>query len=178
MLHGKRVELIAPKKEFIPIFCKWMNDLEVTQYLLRYTPISLEEEEKWYQNLHLREVAIFFSILASDVTPAVLIGNCDIQILWKDRIGRVGIVIGEKNYCGQVYGTEAMQSLIEYAFMSLNLHRIELEVLSNNPRAFKSYQKCGFVEEGRRRQALYRNGLYLDSIVMGLLYNDWRNRSK
>lgn len=61
------------------------------------------------------------------------------------------MIVGEKNYWGRGYGTEALSLLIKYCFNTLNLYRVELEVFEFNKRAIKVYQKCGFKEEGQRR---------------------------
>ena len=77
------------------------------------------------------------------------------------------------------YGTEAVRMVQAFAFDTLELNRLELEVFSHNPRAFRSYEKAGFQYEGRRRQALNYNGTYSDVIIMGILreeYNHMVNR--
>ena len=59
--------------------------------------------------------------------------------------GTLGIVIGEKNYWGQGYGTAALRAALEYAFSDLNLERIRLETLEYNRRARRAFEKVGFV---------------------------------
>lgn len=74
---------------------------------------------------------------------------------------------------GKGIGTEAIQMTLQFGFEKLNLHRIELEVFSFNKRAYASYRKTGFVEEGRRREAVFINGEYHDAIIMGILHNEF-----
>ena len=71
-----------------------------------------------------------------------------------------------------------MELLVYYGFNTLNLNRIELSVYHFNSRAFKTYQKVGFVEEGRKRQARYHNGKYQDEIFMVILREDWEQKVK
>jgi RimJ/RimL family protein N-acetyltransferase len=71
-------------------------------------------------------------------------------------------------------GTEATRLLVGYAFDVLGLHRVELEYYAFNPRAARAYAKAGFVEEGRRRQALIFDGEHIDAITMGMLASDPR----
>lgn len=73
-----------------------------------------------------------------------------------------------------------MRALMEKAFDEFGLHTLKLEVLFDNRRAITFYNKCGFNQEGRLRDALYKeNGKYIDLIVMGITeeeyrdYNDW-----
>lgn len=70
-------------------------------------------------------------------------------------------------------GTEAARLLIDYAFTATPLHRIGLEVFAFNPRAQRSYQRAGFVVEGRKREEFTFDGERIDNIVMGLLRSDW-----
>ncbi|MEK7802228.1 MAG: GNAT family protein, partial [Pseudomonadota bacterium] len=59
-------------------------------------------------------------------------------------------------------------------FGACRLHRVELVTLEDNARAIKLYTKLGFVREGARREALFRNGTYKDLISMGLLSSEWQ----
>jgi RimJ/RimL family protein N-acetyltransferase len=56
----------------------------------------------------------------------------------------------------------------------LNLHRVWLHVYEFNPRAVRVYEKVGFRHEGRLRQAIFHDGRYWDTLVMGLLHAEWR----
>jgi diamine N-acetyltransferase len=57
----------------------------------------------------------------------------------------------------------------------MNLHRIYLRVHADNLGAIKAYQAAGFVHEGVLRQDVYRNGEYLDVLVMAVLKSEWRD---
>jgi RimJ/RimL family protein N-acetyltransferase len=88
------------------------------------------------------------------------------------RIGLTG-----PDVYGRGYGTEATSLVLDYAFDTVGLHRVELEVYSHNPRGRRAYEKAGFVREGVRRQALYWEGEWHDVIVMGVLATDPRPRA-
>ena len=64
--------------------------------------------------------------------------------------------------------------MLGHAFETLNLHRIGLSVFSFNERAIRSYQSCGFVMEGRAREAIWRDGRWWDEISMSVLQSDWK----
>jgi RimJ/RimL family protein N-acetyltransferase len=61
--------------------------------------------------------------------------------------GTLGIVIGEKQYWGQGYGTAALRVALRYAFTDLGLERIRLETLEYNHRARHAFEKVGFILE-------------------------------
>lgn len=97
---------------------------------------------------------------------------------WSNRNACVGIGIGDKDYWGKGYGTEAMQLILSYAFTELNLHRILLQVFEYNPRAIHSYEKCGFRIEGREPEIMNREGRRWDVINMGILRSEWEAQQK
>ena len=137
--------------------------------------MTRDMEEEWFNALKHKEDAVYFSIhIKDDLKSDQIIGNCAIQdINSQNRACSCGIAIGEKEYQSKGYGTEAMEMLVAYGFNTLNMNRIELTVYEFNSRAYKSYQKVGFVEEGRKRQARYHNGNYYNEIIMGILREDW-----
>ena len=85
----------------------------------------------------------------------------------------VGIGIGERELWGKGYGTDAMRVILRYGFRELNLQRISLGTFEYNPRAIRSYEKAGFVNEGRLRQILHRDGQRWDIFIMGILREEW-----
>lgn len=88
------------------------------------------------------------------------------------RIGLTG-----PDVYGRGYGTEATSLVLDYAFDTVGLHRVELSVYPFNPRGQRAYEKAGFVREGVRRQALRWDGAWHDVIVMGVLATDPRPRA-
>jgi RimJ/RimL family protein N-acetyltransferase len=71
-----------------------------------------------------------------------------------------------------------MRLLLKHGFETLNLHRIFLRVYETNPRAIRTYEKVGFVHEGRMRQALYRQGQYHDILLMSVLRPEWDSNNR
>ena len=84
------------------------------------------------------------------------------------------IMIGNKENRGKGIGTFAVSSIVNHAFNNLNLHRVSLDVLDYNIAAQNLYRKVGFKEEGRKRKAVFKNGEYVDVIVMGLLREEYK----
>ncbi len=176
MLKGLHVILKPPERKYIDDFLKWMNDEEITQYLKIFRPLTRDMEEEWFESLKSRENFFLFSIFIFNQSGEDrIIGNCSIDVDWKNRVGTCGIVIGERDCLGKGYGTEAMKILIDYGFNALNLNRIQLETYEFNIRAYKSYKKAGFIEEGRRRQAIYIKGRYHDAFMLGILRHEWNS---
>jgi len=97
------------------------------------------------------------------------IGKCGFtKINWKNRVGELAILIGEPDYRGKGYGTDAIQTLCTFGFMELNLHKIKALVFDFNEAALRCYEKCGFKREGVLEQEIYREGAYHDVVCMAL----------
>ena len=78
-----------------------------------------------------------------------LIGDIGVWIeSWAHGEAWVGIGLGERDYWGNGYGTDAMRLMLRFAFDELNLQRVSLGVYAYNPRAIRSYEKAGFRREG------------------------------
>ncbi len=92
-----------------------------------------------------------------------------VGVSWTHGDTWMGIGLGDREYWGKGYGTDAIRVILSYVFTELNLRRVSLVVFAYNPRAIKSYQKAGFKVEGRLRQHLARDGQRYDMIFMGLL---------
>lgn len=174
MLIGERVRLRSIEREDLPTFVRWFNDPEVRQYLMMYEPMSMAKEERWFEEMLDRKNDFLFAIEAQIGEQWVHIGNVGLhRIDWKNRTAVFGIVLGEKAYWGQGFGTDATRTILRFAFEELNLHRVELEVFDFNPRAMRSYEKAGFRHEGTRRQALFRHGRYHDVHLMSILQSEY-----
>ncbi|MCC6703671.1 MAG: GNAT family N-acetyltransferase [Thermomicrobiales bacterium] len=93
------------------------------------------------------------------------------------RIARISLLIGNPDDWGQGYGGDALDAFLEAAFDGWNLHRIELELEANNPRAARLYESAGFRREAVFRAHRFRAGERTDLAVLGLTADEWRARS-
>lgn len=173
MLEGRLVRLRALEPSDAERGHRWVNDPEVKVFLdaVRY-PISMAEEERWMEG----QTGSSFGrvILAIETKDGCHIGNVELRgSSAEDRRGELGILIGDKEYWSKGYGTDAILALLRFAFEEMNLYRVWLTTGENNPRALACYRKCGFREEGRMRQDRYLGGRYWDTIVMGLLREEF-----
>ncbi|MGA2821399.1 MAG: GNAT family protein [Anaerolineales bacterium] len=179
MISEERVRLRPIEREDLPRFVRWFADPEVRAGLRMHLGMSLAMEERWFEGILQRP---------ADEQPQAIevrtgrdqwehIGSAGFHgIDWRNRSAEVGIVIGEKRYWNQGLGTEVMRLLLEHAFDTLNLRRVYLRVFEDNPRAQRTYEKVGFVLEGRLRQAEFRRGTYRDVRLYSLLQEEWAKR--
>jgi RimJ/RimL family protein N-acetyltransferase len=175
---GKRVRLatIDPEKDS-ELWSLWNRDSEY-QSLLDWGPSKLysaKETREWIEKE--RSNAFGFSIHTLDDDR--IIGFIDLDgVDWTARNAWMGVGIGERDYWGKGYGSEAVNLLLRFAFEELNLNRVTLNVFEYNERAIKAYEKVGFQHEGRQRQMMNRFGQRWDMIFMGILRSEWEEKNQ
>lgn len=172
-LIGKKCYLSPCRPGDAEKWADWFNDLAVTIPLgdEAYSPSTLEIEQESLDSALKRREHIFSII---DLESDELIGRCLLfGINQIDRNAMFGIVIGEKTYWGKGYGQEATTLILDYGFNLLNLNSVMLGVFAFNTQAIKCYQKAGFKEIGRRRQARIIGGKKYDAILMDILAEEF-----
>ncbi len=173
MIEGTLINLRAPELADAQHVHRWRNDREVTYTLGRRYMMSMG-----YVESMVRERALQFPAAGAQFTIETKAGRVigDIGLFGvsaENREAYVGIMIGEKDCWSSGYGSDALRTLLRFAFDEMNLHRVALHVFDFNPRAIASYRKCGFVEEGRLRQAMYRAGQHHDVVMMSILREEF-----
>jgi len=175
MIYGERLRLRAADKTDLPRFVAWLNDPDVRHFLLIDLPMSLSQEERWFEHMQSQHPAEHVLVIEAQVGQDWMpIGNTSLMgIDWTNRCAEIGIFIGEKTCWSQGYGRETMRLMLKHGFETLNLHRIYLRVFEHNLRGIKAYEHAGFKHEGRMRQARYQDGRYYDVLLMSVLRDEW-----
>jgi len=96
------------------------------------------------------------------------------SIKWYNRKAEVSIALNME-YQGKGFGKNALHTLIDYAFNSVNLHRLEAEIFAYNQKAKKLFESIGFKHEGTLREARYAEGKYHDILRYGILIREFVN---
>jgi putative acetyltransferase len=84
------------------------------------------------------------------------------------HVGTIGMGVHD-DFVGRGVGAALMRTVIDMAENWLNLSRLELTVYTDNDKAIRLYEKCGFVKEGHLKQYAFRNGIYVDAYSMARL---------
>jgi RimJ/RimL family protein N-acetyltransferase len=114
-----------------------------------------------------------YSIINHDDGVNVCVGICGLtSIDWINRRAEFSLYIGPE-YQGSGFGEHALRLLCRHGFQTLNLNCIWGEVFESNP-ALAMFQRVGFKECGRRRQFYFRDGKYIDAILVDVMRNEWK----
>lgn len=164
MIKYEKIELVPIEKEDIELLKKWKNDSDVFKYLGGgYRPISDSQAEKWIESL-INNNSQYQRFMIKNDKKIGFIGLYNISEV--NRTAELGIYIGEKEYQQKGFAKMAYKALEGYAKDWLNIRKIKLEVVKDNERAVKLYEKLNFKVCGNRELDRFVEGKYRDVIMM------------
>lgn len=166
MIGDGVVTLTAFEREDALRALEWVNDAELCRAVDRVMPVTRLEHERWHDALITRSDAVTFAIRRTNETVGV--GGLS-KVHVRHRSAELWLYIGLRAARGVGLGRRAVTLLCRFAFERMNLNRVSLYLASYNRAALATYRACGFVEEGRDRDAIFMDGKYHDAIRMGLL---------
>lgn len=152
-----------------------IQDPEVIRYTFEPSAeLTLERLRSWYGSRN--EQADRLDLAVADRATGDVVGEV-VLYDWDpaNRSCTFRTLIGPRGR-GRGLGTEATRLIVGHGFEQVGLHRIQLDVYAHNHRARRVYEKVGFIEEGIRRQAQLRHGVWLDEVSMSILSHEWNAR--
>lgn len=169
-LRGRKTVLRPLDESDLPWCVRWINDPEVTKFLKVRMPIMQVAEKKWLEKISESDKDIVFMITTIKRDPIGIMGIHNIE--WINGTATTGAFIGEKSYWGKGYGTDAKMQVLNYAFNTLNLRKMCSRVYDFNARSLAYSKHCGYMEEGRLKRHVFREGEYHDVVELALFKED------
>lgn len=175
-LSGKLINLHLLDAELHLNDCvHWLNDSELTKFLLvgRY-PQYAESEKEWFNNT-INQIQTKISLAIHRKDNHAFIGIMSLEkINYIHRTATTGSFIGNENDRGKGYGHDAKMVLLNYAFNRLNLRKINASAIAFNERSIKFNQGCGYKIEGVLKQQAFVDGQYYDEVLLAVFADDFK----
>lgn len=172
-IEGDSYNLRTLEQEDAEFLRNLNHNPDVRKYLGRVPkPNSVEEEKDRINSINESDEIIQF-IIEKDSKPVGTIAIFDISRNYSSV--EVGAFMVKPEFHGEGIGTDAMEKVLNYAFNQLNMHKITGGYIETNYPSKIVQEKFGFKEEGRERDAVFRDGEYKDIIRMSLLEHEWRS---
>jgi len=173
MIEGELVALGPLRRDLIPLYQRWIDDLSTLRTLdLPPLPITLEQEQRWYEGAGATDDHTPFTIYERATWAPI--GTTDLRgINHRRGTAEFGIMIGEPSARGKGYGTETARLMLDYAFTVLGLRNVTLRTAEFNFAGRRAYEKAGYREFGRRRQCRPMGGHLWDDVYMDCLASDF-----
>lgn len=163
-LEGGKIYLRPSHVGDAPAYYRWLNDREVTRWLLRQTPITLAAEEAWLARVTADDPPrehFHFAIVRTDGDRHI--GAIGLHhVSWIDRTAETGWLIGEKDEWRKGYGTEAVRLVLGYTFTGLGLRKVTSATVAANVGSNRVHEKCGYRLIGTRKAQFLRDGAHHD----------------
>jgi RimJ/RimL family protein N-acetyltransferase len=144
-ISGGLVNLRPISREDLPRRVEWLNDEETVRLFTGFPldrAYDMFDAERWRQTTELDPLTLVWVIETKDGRH---IGDVDMHdISRSEGRARLTILIGDRDYWGKGFGTDALTNMLKYAFDDLGLSAINLRVCDFNRRAIRCYEKCGF----------------------------------
>jgi diamine N-acetyltransferase len=172
-IEGDLVALGPIRRDLIPTYQRWVNQFDTLRTLaMPPIPMTLEAETSWYDDMSGSSSVIIFTVYQREGWEPI--GDVSLSgVDHRNGAATFGIMIGEPTARGKGFGTEATRLMLDYAFTALGLHNVMLTVYEFNLAARRAYEKAGFREIGRRRQARFMGGKFWDEVYMDCLASEF-----
>ena len=168
MIVGSKIRLREKRLADAPNDYAWQTDPELAELDAAPLPtISFQQYLSEYTR-ELRYPSLTRQRFAVETLNGKHIGNCSYYGIDETKgETELGIMIGDRNYWDNGYGTNVVTTLVNYIFENTKLNRIYLKTLSTNTRAQKCFKKCSFTPYG------YLNRDGYNFVLMELKRKQW-----
>lgn len=180
LFESREIRLAAFDAERDPeLFSKWTHDSEYMRLVGAdpARPLAPFHIKKQFEAMEKEAGRDFYYFVIRTCFDNRAIGFAHLHwIEWNHGNGRLEIGIGSASDRRRGYGSQALETLMRYAFHELNLFRLTVNTFQYNDGARKFLERHGFQCEVRRREAIYRDGRYWDALLYGILASEWSSR--
>lgn len=164
-----RVYLRALEPEDYKTSIKWRKDDAIWNMLggTKYF-VSEAYEKKWVEDTIFSSKDLKLAVCLCDADR--YIGNVymtDFNMI--NRTCSSHVLIGEKDCWGKGYAREALLQAMDYVINERGIQRIEALVLESNTQSLRMLEKCGYVLEGVKRNAVYKDGKFHNQCLVAYI---------
>jgi RimJ/RimL family protein N-acetyltransferase len=175
MIPGETINLRAVERQDVHLLHRWFNDPAVMDGWGWSAPArSMQMVAGQVEDWLAREITFGRpEALIAESLAAAPIGLVIVRIDRPEARSVELSLLVDADHWGQGFGTDMMQTILEACFDGWGVHRIGVRVEEDNERALALYRRFGFREEGRFRQAAFREGRHADVLLFSLLAEEW-----
>lgn len=169
---GEKIVLRAIEPDDNSMLLELINDPETEAMVGGSSwPLSFDRQMKWFSMLENSQ-SILRCIVATreDNKPiGTIILN---EIDFKNGTAHLHIKMSKNGGRGKGYGTDAINTIVSYAFSELRLNCIFANIIDYNEVSVHLFEKCGFKRDGILRQRIFKKGNYHDVFTYSRLSSE------
>ena len=172
LIYGTNIVLRAIEAADNGMLLQLINDPDTEMMLGGSSwPVSTTEQLRWFEQQERTHDVLRCAIVPKDGADAigtVILSDID----QKNGTAQIHIKLSKEGGRGKGYGTDAVKTIVDYAFRELRLNCIYADILSYNTISVKLFEKCGFTRDGVLRARVYKGGRYTDVYSYSVLKAD------
>lgn len=172
LIYGEKIVLRAVEEADNVMLLSLINDPDTEMMLGGSSwPVSEVEQLKWFEHQERSRDVLRCIVALRDNGKAI--GTIILsEIDQKNATGHIHIKMSKDGGRGHGYGTDAVSTLVSYAFDELRLNCIYANILSYNEASIRLFERCGFKRDGILRQRVYKKGQFVDLLAYSRLISD------
>ncbi len=165
-LKGNNIYLRALEPQDLDFLFLLENDEAIWEVSGTLTPYSKHVLGHYLENAHRDIFDVKQLRLAICEESSKVVGLIDLfDFDPKHRRAGLGIVVLQSENRNRGIGAEAVDLLMKYAFQTLDLHQLYVNVGADNEASLYLFQKLGFLQVGVKKDWIYSNGGYKDELL-------------
>jgi len=174
-LVGEKIFMIRIEEDMLPYLKEFRNDYEVRRWCRQVGLLNDYNQESWFESINEDDTVSMYAIISTIDDELTLVGVCGLtSIDYINRRAEFSCYIGS-NYRLRGFCSEALYLLFGHGFLDMNLHVIWGETFEHNL-ARKTFAKIGMKEEGVRRDFYYKEGKYINAVLISMTKNEFKER--
>lgn len=177
VLDTPRLRLRAPVDADVSALFAIFKDPETMRYWSRLAMTDVAEAEALLRDITcLAKAETLFQWGIARREDDQVIGTCTLfHIEREHRRAELGYIL-RRDHWGHGFANEALTALVNHAFGTLGLHRVEADIDPRNAGSIRLVERLGFKLEGRLRENYFVADEIQDSLIYGLLAPEWKTR--
>lgn len=172
LIYGEKIVLRAVEAEDNAMLLSLINDPDTEMMLGGSSwPVSEAEQLKWFENQEKSKDVLRCIIALREESKAIgtiILSDID----QKNATGHLHIKMSKDGGRGKGYGTDAVNTLVQYAFEELRLNCIYANILAYNDASIRLFERCHFKKDGILRQRIFKKGVFVDLLSYSRLISD------
>ena len=172
LIYGEKIVLRAVEESDNAMLLSLINDPDTEMMLGGSSwPVSEAEQLRWFEHQEKSRDVLRCIVALQENSKAIgtiILSDID----QKNATGHIHIKMSKDGGRGKGYGTDAVNTMVQYAFEELRLNCIYANILSYNEASIKLFERCGFKRDGVLRQRGFKRGKFCDLFYYSKLISD------
>lgn len=175
MFQGKYVNLRPLEEEDLKLLRDWRNSKDVRKTTREYRLLNMINQKKWFESIHTENPPKHIMFGVENKNKKNLTGVTGLTYIdWKNKHAEISIYLSSKNWQKTKEAKDTVNTIIEYGFEELNLHRLWVEIFQISKENIELFEQLKFVKEGILRDKVWRQGKWWNSILYSKLSTEYK----